>query len=919
MRIKSLSLVILLVTMASCTVHEPIQPAYKALSINVSSSSQPESKSYMPSGGTIVYWTKTDRLFVFGEKQGDIQQTVFSPEFTSPCKSGVFSTTSWPDGYVPTYASNSNGSIDNPSKLTCTADGIIRAFINPTQKIANVGSYGQSASASVGEVVFDNVNYYIPKMLNVPSLLRVNVEKDNISEIKIETIGEEFIAGYVDIDYAAISSGQAEYWSAVEGEKSIVLKAVGTAASESGCFLTGTTYCACVLPQTYEQGFKITMTDIDGKVGAREVAKPIRMPRDTVRSFAKAIDTGIEFKEVRKVKTLDFSTVGANTFMYDVSGTATKLPQRTAAYIAAGTDFWGSSYPSYKFNGAVRYWTASGGALNSAGGTYVRFPRISGYKLTSVTDFKVVHSSSRNYKITSAAASSYADGIPVKGGEEQSLSSGSSATSFVLKDKYDSLKNYYLVCNSEAGYRFKLVYTPDDQLDPEPTGDAPVTVARWRIKSQDLTTAKLTKWEDSNSFPALSGDYANEAYISTSEGPVRTASANQLAVGNIKSGDAINFTIPVKNLAAGSSVDFMTTLRAGSNRIPKYWIFEYYDDGQWKTVAQDLLTASDDGNVQYSLFMTTESDLFTSFCQNFSIGKAIEGEGVLKMRLRAVGSIACDGGAISASASSCLCFASYSNYYVSCEIAIYRGIDIKDTKKVLFVGNSYTYYNASYFMFKEIARSQGHDLRLRATIKGGEDMSSHVNYPHVTAAVSEGGYDYAFLQESALYVAKYFDGTRDATYTNCKAMVDKVKASNPTAVCSIEDCWSSPTSDQDWRGYGSYDTFQRSLLGGALSIAEQTSSWITPVGISFKRAYHDGFTDLWSTADYTHPSLFGSYIKACTFYFLVYGETLDSNVPDCGINAATAVKLREYARNAVLDNNNRAKCMKPDVDQVDNF
>ena len=660
-------------------------------------------------------------------------------------------------------------------------------------------------------------------MLNVTSLLGLTFSRSDIVSVEISTIGDESICGYVDVDWTKICAEEEDFWTVADGSASLTVTPGGSASSD-GCFKTGVLYYACLMPQTYNQGLRIKMTTADDLVGTREITSPVLMQRSRMRQLSKSVDDGIEFAQVRDVKTLDFTAVGASTFKYLVDDTATDLPKRADSYISA-SEFWGASYPLYKFYGAVRYWGSNGGGLNMAGGSYVRLPRIDGYKLTAVTDLAVVHSTARTYKITSASASSYADGVAVKGGEEQSLPKSSSAATFTLTDEYDAEKDYYIVCNSEAGILFKLVYTPDDQLDPAPTGDGPVTTARWRIKTQDLTSAKVALWQDENCYYALSGEYAGTAYISTSGSAARTTQNNQLAVCNILAGDAVEFTVPLAStLAAGNAVDFMATLRSSGGGIPRYWIFEYYEDGQWKSAEQDLKTAAEDTSVKYSLFMTTEDDIYTSFCQNYVL--ASDASESLRMRLRAVGSVGSGGGSVTASSSNCLCFGNYYNNYVGCEIAVYRDIPVKDTHKAFFVGNSYTYYHGSYFMFEQIARSQGHLLRIRPAIMGGVGMGYHVNYAHVKAAVAEGGYDYAFIQESGVNLWKYYEGSLPSTLTNCQKMVDNLRAVTPDVQCSIEDTWAAPKDD--YYGYGEFDTLHRLILGGALSVASGTGSWMTP-------------------------------------------------------------------------------------------
>jgi len=413
-----------------------------------------DAKSYYNSGQ--VKWTSSDKLKVFN---ADNEGSIFTTEDGGKLEA-TFSCDNWV-GEAPVIALHANS--DELKNCVCagTDTKTITGYLNPTQSIVHQGSFAKEAALAVGTVSKSGGSYQISEMKNVFALIGFKVECSNIKKITLTGNNDEDLAGWVDIDY---NDGEPTWKTSEvagkEASKSITVTVAGSGgqSGDKTLFNPGTTYYISVLPQTFTGGITLEIENADGAKAKRVISSPIELLCNQKRSFENILDEGLDF-----ILTIDCTTVTNSTFKYDRDGTVSNLPQRssgTSATTPAGTDFWAAAYPSYKFNGAVRYWATAGGSngLNMAGNTYVRFPHISGYKLTSISDVKVVHSSSRNYKITSAAASTYAGGTAVDGGGEQSLGSSSDPATFTLTDTYDKNKDYYIVCNSEAGFRFKLNY-----------------------------------------------------------------------------------------------------------------------------------------------------------------------------------------------------------------------------------------------------------------------------------------------------------------------------------------------------------------------------------------------------------------------------------------------------------------------------
>ncbi len=459
------------------------------------------------------------------------------------------------------------------------------------------------------------------------------------------------------------------------------------------------------------------------------------------------------------------------------------------------------------------------------------------------------------------------------------------------------------------------------QLDSMTFGEESFKVAfetsKWEINSS-VAAAAENSWVKDNRLYAQAGTQASVSYISTSSGggliqPIRSLNGNNLSVSNLNTNDAINFTVPVKELAKGSVVDFMLTLYTPSSQSPKYWIFEYEDNGEWKTVDEDLKVAPEDPNLKYSFYIKYfSSALYTTFVQSFKLPRTLRNTN-LNMRCRVVGKYNNAGGTLTATPDAYVGFVN--SYYRPCCINTYQSVPVKDTLKVAVLGNSFTYYYGAAFMLKEIASSQGHDIRMRASLKGSQSFGNHLSLELSQALVNEGNYDYALLQDVSTNHSSYYSDTiaNAAIMQNTATLIDRLKASSPSIQPIIENTWAYAGSAGTYMGYSGYDDFDKALQYGTILIAAKTKSWESPIGIAFQKARAAGINNLYHT-DSKHPNRNGSYLKACVNYLMLYGEPFDDNVPDCLVNSATAKKLRDIAEEVVLNNFSTWKA--PDASSV---
>ena len=426
--------------------------------------------------------------------------------------------------------------------------------------------------------------------------------------------------------------------------------------------------------------------------------------------------------------------------------------------------------------------------------------------------------------------------------------------------------------------------------------------ARWYFTENEM---RASGWTTKRTLYANAGEGKSLAAISVAGSDGRTpvcalstAYKTSAAAMKMFTDDCLLFTLPVKSLAAGTDVDFMATFGATDNSAPKYWMCEIFDSGKWREPKEsDIKTAAD--GTRYSFYIKNFSSYqHTTFVQTFTISEAIR-DGLLKIRCRAVGSVNGGGTTLSPTAAGGIYMPSHEFHLAT--VCTYEGIAAKDTKKVLCLGNSFTHYFCTAWKLKELARSQGHQLDIRVNVKGSQTFANHLALELSQAVITEGGYDYAFLQEQSQAHSKYYaDPSSNASViTDMRNLSSQVAEYSPACRIVLENTWAFPKNN--WDGHGSSSKFSKALISGAKTVAASDTNvaCVSPIGVAFDRAYSAGITDLWYT-DSKHPNINGAYLKACVNYLVIFGEPFDANASDCGVAAATAEKLRAIAEDTVL-------------------
>ncbi len=192
-----------------------------------------------------------------------------------------------------------------------------------------------------------------------------------------------------------------------------------------------------------------------------------------------------------------------------------------------------------------------------------------------------------------------------------------------------------------------------------------------------------------------------------------------------------------------------------------------------------------------------------------------------------------------------------------------------DTTRVLFIGNSITYFNDMPQTFEDIANSLGDTTEMTMYAPGGTGFVNHVSDPAVFNYFRMGCWDYIVLQPGSNESPGY-SYPIDTTLLRARILVDSIYKYNPCAKILYYEIsygvWGNTASDLT-----TYNNTMDLIIGNLTYLADSTETFFAPVGEAFRTAWNSNQNNmLWMAYGDIHPNAKGSYMAACTFYSSIF-------------------------------------------------
>ena len=232
-----------------------------------------------------------------------------------------------------------------------------------------------------------------------------------------------------------------------------------------------------------------------------------------------------------------------------------------------------------------------------------------------------------------------------------------------------------------------------------------------------------------------------------------------------------------------------------------------------------------------------------------------------------------------------------------------------DSTRVLFIGNSFTYFNDLPGTLQRLAagasKRDRRYLAVRSFTPGGCTLKRHSENPEVLAAIAGGGWDYVVLQEQSTAPALPTRTVAQNTYPYAALLDSLVMAANPGAQVIFYMTWGHKDGcTQEHGDYPLIDTYegmQARLATSYLEMAHDNDARCAPVGLAWQRVRAERPYDTLYRNDRYHPSAMGTYLAACVIYATMLASPYQSSYT-ADLPPATAEYLQSVAQQTVLQN-----------------
>jgi type IX secretion system substrate protein/PKD domain-containing protein len=220
-------------------------------------------------------------------------------------------------------------------------------------------------------------------------------------------------------------------------------------------------------------------------------------------------------------------------------------------------------------------------------------------------------------------------------------------------------------------------------------------------------------------------------------------------------------------------------------------------------------------------------------------------------------------------------------------------------KKILFIGNSITYFNDMPILFRDIANSKGKNVVTQMYAPGGTGFVNHVTDSNVFSLFRNNTWDAVVLQPGSGESAGA-SWPVNTTVQRGQVLLDSIKRYSPCAkvyLYQIPYGVPSPTT------YNTYQTVQTQIKDSLTKMADNLHLPFVPAGES-ARMHYTAQQDLLLHGSYNdiHPNLNGSYLVASTMFATIFQEPVTGTTSYGGVPQATAEYFHSIADQIVLPN-----------------
>ena len=229
----------------------------------------------------------------------------------------------------------------------------------------------------------------------------------------------------------------------------------------------------------------------------------------------------------------------------------------------------------------------------------------------------------------------------------------------------------------------------------------------------------------------------------------------------------------------------------------------------------------------------------------------------------------------------------------------------QNTKRVLFLGNSYTGVNNLPLLIKNIALSTNDTLIVDSNTPGGYTFQLHTTNATSQSKLMAGNWDFVVLQEQSQLPSFPDEQVAVEVFPYAKFLDSVINQYSPCAETVFYNTWGRKVGDASncatWPPVCTYEGMDSLLYMRYMQMATDNNALVSPVGVVWKylRTMHPEI-ELYAT-DGSHPSAAGSFAAACSFYTVLLRKNPVAITYNFGLTDTVARKIKEATKLLVYD------------------
>ncbi|HWA33630.1 MAG TPA: DUF4886 domain-containing protein [Cyclobacteriaceae bacterium] len=225
--------------------------------------------------------------------------------------------------------------------------------------------------------------------------------------------------------------------------------------------------------------------------------------------------------------------------------------------------------------------------------------------------------------------------------------------------------------------------------------------------------------------------------------------------------------------------------------------------------------------------------------------------------------------------------------------------------KVLFIGNSYIYYNDMPAMLAEMTASYQHYIQSESETPGGYSLKHQVSDGNALKKIQKGYWNFVVIQEQSEAPAAPIADVKANTFPFAKYLDSVVHVYNKNSKSIFYMTWGRKNGSTNfcnkWPDVCTYEGMDNLLAQRYTSMAKDNHAVLAPVGAVWKYIRKNYPKIELYDPDGSHPSEAGSYAAACTFATIIFKKDPTQIKFDSKLSAEDARNIRNATKKVVFD------------------